>query len=386
MKKIALAGLCEHVNCGEKFLTKTIEYLVKTAEPDAQVVFVSFERVTSGLKYLVTQKMLDYSRKTKHKNWGYKIQYLVIKMRFQKYFMEKLRGCNAVIFSCGSFKYTTQYLWAHYSVVIECCKKLNIPVMFDAMDIQKYNEKDWRCLCLKNHANYGCVKMITTRDGDFGVERLDRYYIQNPMIKRCCVGDPGFWIKECYKAEKKQSEIIGVNLLKVDNFLAYGGKTTEQKVVKVYAEFLQLLEKNGYKYELFTNGMPIDTKMVPLIEKELDVEPGRISVRIPENEIDLVNIISSYKGILGARLHACVCAYSLDVPVAGFMWAEKMQHLAEVCKLSDLFCTEDEFEAKNLFVNLETALNTKYDIENREMWKKRTRDSIAMFLEDINEE
>ena len=37
------------------------------------------------------------------------------------------------------------------------------------------------------------------------------------------------------------------------------------------------------------------------------------------SDIDLVRIESSYKAIFGARLHFMICAYSLSIPVAGFI-------------------------------------------------------------------
>lgn len=380
LKKIVLAGLCEYINYGDQFIAKTVEHIVRSIEPDAKIYFMSFERVTTGLKFKITKKLLEYSKKTICKNWGYRIQYLVIKIRFKKYFMETLKGADGLIFACGSFKFTTQYLWALYSVAVECCEKLNIPIMFDAMDIQKYKQEDWRCKCLKKHANSKCVKMITTRDGEGGVQRLKEYYIDTSRIESYSVGDPAFWIRECYNINKKSGEIIGINLLKADNFICYGGKTMPEEVGKVYAELLRRLEKENYKYELFTNGMPIDRKMAYLIEKELGMEEGTLFVRIPQNDRDLVEIIAGYKAIVGARLHACICAYALDIPMSGFIWAEKLVHFGEMSGTLNLFCSEADFKAEKLFENFELSLNMHYDQENREMWKEKTRDTIASFL------
>lgn len=290
---------------------------------------------------------------------------------------------DGIIFVCGSFKYTTQDLWCNYSGIVWAAKKLGIQVMYNAMNIQNYNEKDYKCRKLKKYANSECVKMITTRDGIPGVEKLKKYYITNPNIKLLPVGDPAFWMKECYGIHRKPSDVIGINVIRKEVFVDYGRTTSPQKVKQFYFDLFDELDKRNIKWEVFHNGLDCDYDCACEVLKASGRENLITKMRTPKDDVDLVEIISRYKGIVGARLHACICAYALGVPVVGFEWDEKITHFAKEADISDTFCSEQDFRAEVMVDKLENALCKKINLGLQNNWKKKTHGSIKMFLQEI---
>lgn len=104
------------------------------------------------------------------------------------------------------------------------------------------------------------------------------------------------------------------------------------------------------------------------------------TIRIPESDLDLVKMIAGYKGILGARLHACICAYSLDVPFASFIWDEKMLRFAEITGNTERFLTEDKLDVENMKQCFMYSMQQQYDVKIREEWKQKTKQSIDEFV------
>lgn len=104
------------------------------------------------------------------------------------------------------------------------------------------------------------------------------------------------------------------------------------------------------------------------------------------SDIDLVRIESSYKTIFGARPHSMICACSLGIPVAGFIWDEKVVHFAEMVHLEDYFLKEIEVPGKDMYEVLLKVFNSIDDVNNRNLWRNKTKDSIFEFLKYVDKE
>src|SRR5699024_9758719 len=99
-------------------------------------------------------------------------------------------------------------------------------------------------------------------------------------------------------------------------------------------------------------------------------------VCIPKSDRDLANIEANYKAVFGARLHSMICAYSFGVPVAGFIWDEKIVHFAEMAKLESCFLREQDINGKAMFDVLLHSLHQEEDSDNRICWKETTKKTI----------
>ncbi len=380
MKKVALMGLCNYENMGDQIIARTLYYLIRTIDGGYEPYYVNFQPERIGYKY---EKYKSRRKKVENKGLGqleHKLIYLIMKDFVAEYYKENLQKADALIFSCGSFKYGTQNLWTTYSIAVEYAQKYNVPVMFDAMNIQDYNGKDWRCRFLKKHANYDCVKMISSRDGDCGVRKLEEYYIEKSGISLLPVGDPAFWVKECYGIEHSPGEVIGINLIRNGIFKDYGADISDERLMEFYYEIIKALEEKGYKWEFFTNGMKKDKEFGENVMKKYGIDIVSHKIKVPATDRELVEIIAGYKAIVGARLHACITAYSLDIPFSGFYWDKKMIHFAEEAEIKENFCTLNELNGEKVVEKLENSMKTRFNEDIRNDWKEKTRQSLIKFL------
>ncbi len=379
--KIAIIGFTEYENLGDQFIGKTVEYLVKQyGAVETEVIDFQIDRNKREVAFAL-RLLHKISRMMKFDKLSDRLCIKKYQSYYKKTIFKSLLNVDGLIFACGSFKYGTQDLWAQYSAIIEYANNHSIPVMFDAMNVQKYNDSDFRCEYLKKHLNYPCVKYFTSRDGEAGVERLKTDYITDGKMKIYPAADPAFWIPETYHIRNRGGHTVGVNVITPDQFLAYGGTLKPEIVKNAYLEFLQILTKNGFEWQLFTNGLAADNEFAKELAQCCDVKGD--DVICPTSDVELANLEANYMVVFGARLHSMICAYSFGVPVAGFIWDEKITHFAEMAKLDGLFLKEYEITGKAMYEVLMKALQRKEDIKNREYWKNTTQKTIGDFLDTL---
>lgn len=376
MKKIAVMGLVGWNNYGEQFLAKCTEYLIGGQQ---EVEFIDFEPPHNPIGNMLYYMFIVLSRLIPVRTISDKLVWYGVCLRSKRYFRKHLQQCDKIIFACGSYKYGTQKLWAYYSLAIELAQKMQIKVMFNGVNVQDYNGGNGKCEWLKQHTNYSCVTQFTTRDGEHGVDKLNADYLTDTPVKAIAVGDPAFWIPECYGIQKEaETSIIGINLIRGRIFEDYGGNMTEERLLDFYCDYIRWLESRSVSWELFTNGLKVDYEFGLKVLKKCNMEDH--TIRIPESDLDLVKMIAGYKEILGARLHACICAYSLDVPFASFIWDEKMLRFAEITGNTERFLTEDKLDVENMKQCFMYSMQQQYDVKIREEWKQKTKQSIDEFV------
>lgn len=381
-RKVVIMGLGNINNYGDNFILQCVKYVVDELGTYTSEI-VDFEPPMCLTKKIVYFLVLCLSKICLIKKIRYRIIYFAVKIRCQKEYKSKLLNAGALIFGCGSFKYGTQKLWAYYSLAIELADLLDIPVMFNAMNIQRYDAKDWRCQFLREHANSECVKVITSRDGEFGAKRLIKDYHMNKNKIYDGVGDVAFWIPECYGIKKKLGRNkVGINLIYGNIFKRYGNVLTEGELVNIYVNLLHKLDGEGVQWEFFTNGLSSDYEFGKKVLKKYGKKG--MSIIVPESDIDLLNIIVGYEKILGARLHACIGAYALDIPFVGFLWDEKLLHFSEMTETKDNFIQEKRLTSQEIYSRLNRLNDELSDKQKavRQMWKERTYKYIREFLED----
>lgn len=379
-KKVLVIGLGKLKNYGENFLIDcAMDAVNETGGFEAEEA--DLEPGMNAFQKLMYYGLVFIARQKPDSPFMNRLEYKAVGIRCRKYYEQKMKGKAAVIIGAGSFKYGTQKLWAEYSVLAEAAAKYNIPVMFNAMNVQKYSEKSRKCAYLAEHAGYPNVKTITTRDGQTGAERLRRDYQVPETTAVGMVGDMAYRIPECYKiGDIKKEEIIGINLIDGDVFKRYGGSLTEERLLDFYCGILRGLDEKGLKWKLFINGLEKDRQFgEKVLEKYGDPAAG---IYDPGSAKELAAFIGSCKAVMGARLHACICAYALDIPFAGFCWDEKMDRFAQNSRTEDLFLTEDQMNGAAMTEKLEKLYRDgfAFDRENRNKQKEESMKYIRTFL------
>ena len=377
---VLILGLDTLNNMGEKFIIECTKYILKDAKYDYEVC--DFEPKMTLYKKLIYFFLIAVSKTINNIEYSAKIEYLAVIFRCRKIYIQHIKKSDKIVVAAGSIKYSTQHLWAYYCLAINIAEKFNKDIMFDAANIQKYCDADWRCRHLARHLKSKNVKVITTRSGRAGLERIENEYKLPLHQVHGAVGDIAYWLPDLYDIRSvPKTEIVGINLISGNTYIRYGGSISQEKLLDVYTELLLMLETAGIKWELFTNGLPADFEFGKRLIKKVSMNS---QIYVPSTARQLAEKIKSYNLIFGARLHACICAYVFDVPVVGMVWDEKMSEFAAVAGISDLFLSEENITAENIFCHIKDLYQNgySYDVEKRNDYKHRTRKYIIDYLKN----
>lgn len=125
--------------------------------------------------------------------------------------------------------------------------------------------------------------------------------------------------------------------------------------------------------------MDEDYEMAKGLISDMNLSEDKLLPR-PETGEDYVNMINSFDAIIGARLHSCITAFSLGIPVAGLLWDDKLRFFSKSMGIQDFFTEEKDLDANLIVDRLEAAMLFKNHYEDREKYKKKTLDYIKRFL------
>lgn len=361
--KILLVGLYKDSNLGDKVIFDCTKYLLEQKEN------CSFEKLYLSPKLSFLERVL---RKLYSKIVGEKKAFKLLAYFFQRRFYKKIKNADKIFFVGGGIiKWRYQFFWAQIFCVIKVAEKYNKKVFFNAVGVEGYNEKDWRCKILKNAINSQCVKLITTRDD---IDLLNSFYLTNKNIKTFKCADPAVFVSKVYNIQKNKSDIIGIGLIRKNIFTDNAMNFSSEQVLNLYVSFIKLLQSKNVKFELFINGLLQDLELAQQICKECSLDEKSIS--IPKDEKDLVKIISDYKCVVSGRLHACIISYSLKIPCVGLGWNEKLKMFGKNIGFPERFLEVKELNSENLFNTLQEAIKVDYNEEKRISFEQTQLKSI----------
>lgn len=313
-------------------------------------------------------------------NSSFKIFNIGARIKSTGYYKDKFKAADAVIIAEGALKYSLQDFSYYFEIINRIATKKNIPVMLNAMSIEKANNGDFRYHQLCRAVNMPSIKLITTRDGVEGVSLLKRDYIGDK--KRCdYVGDTAFWIPECYNIHKKNGEVYGIGVMDPHVFVQNGFDVSAENVERFYMDMINELNSNKINYRIFTNGLDGDYDFACKLVNEMHL-PQETLLPNPKSPSEFIELISGFKAIIGARMHACITAFSLGVPLVGLYWHDKVKKFAKTMYLEENFFGCDDLNA-NLLVRrmLETRYSDK-SLCQREKYKEKTKEYIFDFIKE----
>ncbi len=394
MKKVAVIGLYAIKNAGDNILCEATQYLIKQKNPEVQIVEVDVNpRIKSykGLELIpfwiskvlirVSGSIFKYENSSRFR---YYYEYFMWWLKINHKFKTQLKDVDAIVFAGGGFlKFRTQGLNYYVEQIMKIARKNNIPVMMNGVGIEGYSETDIRCQRLKKAINQDCFKVITTRDD---IDTLKNNYIVNPNIKIAHVGDPALWVPECYNMKRNEnpSNVVGINVIRGRVYQAYGNTLSEFELLNFYKKLVQGVEERGWDWVLFSNGMAADQKFGAMLLRALGCSDRRKILPTANNSVEFLEQIRSFKLVFGARLHACITSYALDVPVVGLIWSEKLRIFADVIGKKDSFFEENELNIDNILDAMEREMNANYDKTIRDDLRTRTKNYLEMFMDMLD--
>lgn len=108
-----------------------------------------------------------------------------------------------------------------------------------------------------------------------------------------------------------------------------------------------------------------------------------VKLSIPTTPRNLVNLISGYKAIIAARLHATIIAYSLQIPAIGLVWNNKLTFFGKNINAEDYFIQKDNFSPSYILRMLETSIDKGYDQVRRKEFRALILDEISNNIKNM---
>ncbi|WP_181258082.1 polysaccharide pyruvyl transferase family protein [Vibrio splendidus] len=391
-KKIGLVGLYSIKNMGDPLICETTRHILDEKKNKLDIVEVdavprgreSYKGLDS-FKYIISVFLIRYFypqlfKIFKSTSLRYYAESFAWRLRVHSYYERTLSDLDAIIFTGGGFlKFKNQGLNYYVEQIVEICERRGIPVMFCGVGIEGFDLNDTRCLKLKNTLASGCIKSVTTRDF---IEILQNDYLKDLSVHRAQVGDPAFWTPECYGIvrSKNLEPLIGINVIRGNIYRDYGNSLSFDELKNIYKELVLKLENQGANWVLFSNGMEADQVFGKQILSELGMPIKDNLLSEPNSPKELVEMVSKFDVIFGARMHACISAYALDIPVVGLIWNEKTSRFAELTKQRDMYFTEDEIDLDIMVSKLLNSSSLNYDKNARASLKESTYRELNRFI------
>ncbi|USE00337.1 polysaccharide pyruvyl transferase family protein [Vibrio sp. SCSIO 43133] len=394
-KKIGLVGLYSIKNMGDPLICETTRHILDENNNNLDIVEVdavprkkeSYKGI-DGLKYMVSVFLIRYLYPKLFKlfngtRFRYHAENIAWRLRLASYYERVLEDLDAIVFTGGGFlKFKNQGLNYYVEQIVEICERKDIPVMFCGVGIEGFDLNDTRCVKLKASLASKCIKSVTTRDF---IEILENDYLKDLTVHRAQVGDPAFWVPECYGIEKKinKEPVIGINVIRGNIYRDYGNNLTFDELKEIYKKLILKLDGKGVRWILFSNGMKADQVFGRQILTELGMPIKDNLLPVPKSPRELVEMVSNFDIIFGARMHACISAYALDIPVVGLIWNEKTTRLAELTKQREMYFKENEIDIDLMVSKLINSKDFAYNVEARNALKCSTKRELQNFIQQI---
>ncbi|MBQ3782522.1 MAG: polysaccharide pyruvyl transferase family protein [Lachnospiraceae bacterium] len=351
-----------------------------------QVNVLLVEIVNRNLGDCVIAETAEYLVKRAIKS-NDKIKYFVCEYNIYSKDMALVRYSDVIVFAGGGLvKYKQEKFYEYVSEIIEVAEQEQIPVYFNGVGVEHYDEDDERCQMLKNALNKNCVKEFVVRDD---VETLKNDYIENPNIKIVKAIDPVVSCSKIYQIKRQsKSKVIGLGIIRSEIFEDYGiSGIDKQQQLDFWKNITKLVEKAGYQWQLFTNGLNADAEFAKEVlaycgkdkEQELYLAEQATSAR------QLVRQISRYCGIIAGRMHSNIIAYGLEIPSIPIVWNDKIKYWGESIRYEERLLLPEEFQADIAMEKLVTSL--KQGVRKRifvKVAEKRISTHLNKFLKSYS--
>ncbi len=392
--RVAVIGLYSIKNVGDNVLCSSTIHLLREIDPEVEIVRVDVNPPTKTMekygriRYYLSKILLTIHKYLfnyeDHSKFRYYYEYLMWWMKSNRYFKNKIAGCDAVVFAGGGFlKFRTQGLNYYVEQIIKIAKENKQYVMMNGVGIEGYDADDIRCQKLKHMINDDCVKTITTRD-DIDILQNDYIYNTNTITAR--VGDPALWVPQVYNITRAEevNDIVAINLIRGKVYQDYGNNTSPLMLMNFYRQLLLELDKRDIHWVLFSNGMKADDAFGVSLLRSLGYKKPKKRIKNFKTPHRYISYLSKVSCVFGARLHACIISYSLDVPVVGLIWNDKTLFFSELIGKRNHFFDETELDVVRVADAIEEAAHDKYDTSIRDRLKETTFSYLKKFYEILN--
>lgn len=395
MKKILLVGLPYDTNIGDQVIFECSKQLLKDVltQHGFESDFIDLDmfgrtcyndqwpasRHSFGFVFRRYYYALFHYRKRHQKLDDY-----VLKKELNKHLSAiDWDSVGAIVFAGGGIlKYKYQDFFTSIDVITLLAEKHSIPIMFSAVGIEDYDDKNEFCQIIKKAINRSCVKTITTRDD---LHTLENDYIVNRQITCALVSDPACSVARLFPPVNRESfhrgrKTIGLGICRDQLFRDNGVDFSKEDQLQFWKELYDGLTLQGYECRFFTNGHPYDYAFA---EEVVDYvcQDRKLLLDRPETASDLMEQIQHFDATIVCRLHASIISYSYNIPTIGIIWNDKQSMFGRQIHATDRF-TEPKDALDHILSHTKVLLENSYSSEGREEYIDSCRNYLDQFISE----
>ncbi len=189
---------------------------------------------------------------------------------------------------------------------------------------------------------------------------------QKPRPMPNLVRDPGLLAAACYGPAPERREQIALcitapKLLSYHSDTAVVGAGTEG--LGYFIALTSVLAGRGHRVMLFCNGAAEDRAAVGDVASAPEIQAliahGQVAVASPpETPTELAQLIRPCQAVIAHRMHACIVAYSYQIPTVGLGWDRKLDSFFASIDASDWFVGQAQATPETVADRAEAAIAT----------------------------
>lgn len=413
-----MCGLIKSENLGEMFIAKSLEYLISDEaakkDPGLNIEYVRVDllgrndeifeiddarerRIRNYFNYSPRAKLAEkvflflqaLGRKSKNKtaqNLIARIRHLIWRVhpnyrkRLWDYFDSKLADVDYVVIDgAGLLEYSyNEYHWS-LLLISEYCEAKGLEVVYNAIGrAGAFDERDFGTKILKKALQSPAVKYVSARDNLAAVQACAGSKHQVKLL-----ADSAFWMKEAYSVDTKVNRSkVGIGLIRGNSLKGYGSGFSSKDWIVLFSEIARTLQKRGYDFEFFTNGLPGDVKVGRQVLKKLELDNSYLVER-PVDDNVLVGTINSYQSLITCRMHSSIAAFTMGVPSVILSWNDKVEKLMEIIGYPERAIRQPQFSAEYIVDSMERAAREGIDDTLLNAMKTKARQSVQDYIDLI---
>ena len=294
---------------------------------------------------------------------------------------KKLLEADMIVFAGGGLvKFHRQNFHFFVDDITALADVRGVPVVFNAVGVEGFSAHDGECRLLRRALKRRCVKAVTTRDD---LDMLIGKYGIKPEMAPCRVCDPAFWVYETYGvARVDRSQTVGLNVIRPTIFSEYTDSVNRNAFMGLYADIIRRLLSNGWRVEMFSNGVLSDSDFIKDFMAAYPEFAGdaRVTTAFPSSAAELVRTIAGYARFVAVRLHAAIVGSVLGVPNVSLVWNRKQPMFGAMIGMPGNFIGMDGFDAGNVVGRLLAATPYQVDEAYKNSVLESLREAIGRFL------
>jgi polysaccharide pyruvyl transferase WcaK-like protein len=228
------------------------------------------------------------------------------------------------------------------------------------------------------------IRWITTRDAESRKTLAGKFPCG--AIETGLSPDPALWSAEAYGVTRNEgSATVGLAVMAPEFMkphLSGPGRAADTATwCDFWGRVAEGLLAQGLQVEIFTNGDPQDEAFADRVAARVGDRHARRLPR-PLRPAELLGHVAAQSGVIGARLHTGIVAYSLRVPFVGLLWDRKVASFGGLTDRAELYfdpnASLDSTDLLDLFARAkEAGIDDRKHRELREFCLVSAREMLA---------